>query len=247
VIVVEAVRKRIGGRVVLDDVSLKVRPGTIVGIIGPSAAGKTTVLKVINGLEPFAAGRITVGDVSLTPMMRPADPVATSIRRNVGMVFQHLNLWSYKTVLENITEGPIFVQRMQRREAVGRATDWARELGIVDQLHQYPHQLSGGQRQRVAIARAVVMEPQYLLLDEITSALDPILAGEIADTMLQLKDRGMGIALVSHQIDFVRRNADHVHFLQAGRFLEQGPPESIIDHPQTPELRAFIEAIHHGW
>jgi polar amino acid transport system ATP-binding protein len=215
-------------------------------LIGPSAAGKTTALKVINGLEPFDQGEVAVEELTLRPG-NGTGPTATLIRLRVGMVFQHLNLWPYKTVLQNITEGLVHVKRLPRPKATDIAREWSAQFGIEDQLEKYPNQLSGGQRQRVAIARAVVMQPKFLLLDEITSALDPVLAGEIVDSMVQLKEHGMGIVLVTHQLEFVRRRADCVYFLEKGRIVESGPARATLESPKTAALCAFIESVHRGW
>ncbi len=243
---VDRVTKKFGKHPVLCDVTFSVPPQTIVGIIGPSAAGKTTALKIINGLESFDSGAVQVGDLALGPQTAPLGDAATAIRRRVGMVFQQLNLWPYRTILDNIIEGLVHVKGQRKEESIAEARTWAEQFGIADQLDKYPHQLSGGQKQRAAIARAVVMQPEYLLLDEITSALDPVLAGEIANTIVYLKARGMGIALVSHQIEFIRRNADQVYFLSDGRVLEHGVAD-ILDRPSTPELTRFIDSIHRGW
>jgi ABC-type polar amino acid transport system ATPase subunit len=243
---VVSIGKQFEGRWVFRDLSITVQPGDLVGIIGPSGSGKTTLLKCMNGLLRIDEGTIAVDDAVLAPTVNNSRKDSVVVRRQVGMVFQHLNLWPYWTALENMVAAVIHVRKMDRSEAIERAVAWARRLGVEDQLHKYPAKLSGGQRQRVAIARAVMMEPEFLLLDEITSALDPILAGEIVDTMVELKEGGMGIVFVSHQIDFIRQNANKVYFLDGGRFREQGRPQEVLASPNTPELRHFIEAIRHG-
>ncbi len=242
---VQNIGKQFGGKWIFRNLTMIAKPKELIGIVGPSGCGKTTLLKCINGLLRFEEGMVTVGDLRLMAGSKNHTPVA--IRQRVGMVFQHLNLWPYKTALENIIEGPVYVRRWSKKQAIENAILWAERLKIKDQLGKYPQMLSGGQRQRVAIARAVLMEPEFLLLDEITSALDPVLAGEIVDCMVELKEQGMGIVFVSHQINFIRRNADRVYFLQGEQFMESGTPKEVLAEPKTPELRSFIESIRHGW
>ena len=239
--------KKFGEKTVFWNLSMTARPGELVGIIGPSGSGKSTLLKCMNGMLMLDEGAIRIGELVLRAGPVVHNGTAVSIRRRVGMVFQHLNLWPYKTALENIIEGAVYVRGLAREQAVDLAIRWAKRLSIEDQLKKYPPKLSGGQRQRVAIARAIVMEPEFLLLDEITSALDPVLAGEIIEILVQLKAQGIGIVYVSHQIDFIRRNANQVHFLFGGGFKESGYPEEILQEPKTPELRSFIESVRHGW
>jgi len=247
-IVIDNAGKRFNGKTVFHNLSAVVHPSEFVGVIGPSGCGKSTLLKCINGLLQLDEGTVQVGEYILKAGERIQNGAGVGIRQKVGMVFQHLNLWSYKTALENIIEGPIYVKRMSKEEAIERAFVWAKQLGIEDHIQKYPSMLSGGQRQRVAIARAAIMEPEFLLLDEITSALDPVLAGEVTDILIQLKDKEhIGIVVVSHQIDFIRRYADRVCFLYEGGFKEEGDPQKILTEPQTPELRTFIESVRHGW
>ena len=244
---VHNIGKRFGGRWVFRNLSMIAKPKELIGIIGPSGCGKTTLLKCLNGLVAFDEGRVAVGELELIAGKENQNHTPVMIRQRVGMVFQHLNLWPYKTALENIIEGPVYVRRWSKEQAIEKAVLWAERLKIKDQLEKYPQMLSGGQRQRVAIARAVLMEPEFLLLDEITSALDPVLAGEIVDSMVELKEQGMGIVFVSHQINFIRQNADRVYFLLGGQFKESGMPKEVLAEPKTPELRSFIESIRHGW
>jgi ABC-type polar amino acid transport system ATPase subunit len=239
--------KRFGQVWVFRRLTMTAQSGELVGVIGPSGSGKTTLLKCLNGLWGFDEGRIAVSHLVLTAGTGDQSNTAVRIRQRVGMVFQHLNLWPYKTALENMIEGPLYVKRWRKEEAVEKALMWADRLRIKDQLAKYPGELSGGQRQRVAIARAVLMEPEFLLLDEITSALDPVLAGEIVDSMVELRDRGMGIVFVSHQINFIKRNANRVYFLDNRGLREFGPPEEVLAEPKTAELRSFIDSIRHGW
>lgn len=241
------VGKRFNSSWVIRNVSLEVRPGEMIGLIGSSGSGKSTILRSINGLLRIDEGSIKVADQTLLPDPQPINGNGVLIRQRVGMVFQHLNLWPYRTALENIVDALIYVKRLKKPVAIEKAREWASRLGIESQLNKYPSMLSGGQRQRVAIARAVVMEPQFLLLDEITSSLDPILAGEIAEIMAKLAQEGLGIIFVSHQIDFIRRNASKVYFLDGGHIKESGLPSEILTRPASKELGQFIESVRHGW
>jgi glutamine transport system ATP-binding protein len=241
------ISKSFNGSRVLNDISLLVRPKELVGVIGASGSGKTTLLRCINGLVPIDEGRVEVDGLMLSPHTPVHSEDVVLVRRRVGMVFQHLNLWPYKRALDNILEGMLAVRKLSRKDAIREAMIWAERLQITDQLHKYPGALSGGQRQRVALARALVMAPQFLLFDEITSALDPVLAGEIVDIMTELKAQGIGIVFVTHQIDFIRRSADMLYFLHNGQVKESGVPKETLAKPASPELETFIESIRHGW
>ncbi len=241
------ITKRFGERKVLHGVSMEVRPGQLVALIGPSGCGKTTLTRCLTALEPFDEGEVVVDGLRLRQGMGAWDETAIAVRRQVGIVFQDLRLWPARTTLQQVTDGLISVKRLSRKDADAVARKWAGELGVAEHLDRYPANLSGGERQRVALARAAALEPGYLLLDEITSALDPILAGEVVTLLSHLKDRGMGLLLISHQLEFVRRCADMVYFMKEGRVWETGPPASVLVNPSTPELGEFVAAVRRGW
>lgn len=231
----------------LDGVSFVVEAGEACAIIGSSGEGKTTLLKCINLLLPLDRGEVRLdGEVvvkkdgdndSIQITMDPAE-----LRTRVGMVFQEWNLWPNMTVRENIALAPLHVRGLSRSEAESLAVDLSKRVKIAEKLDVYPNSLSGGQKQRAAIARALAMNPEVLMLDEITSALDPVLAAEVLDVMTELKDDGRTLLLVTHHIDFARAVSDRVIFLHGGKVHETGPPE-ILDEPQTSELRWFLQQV----
>ena len=245
-ITVDAVCKSFNGQCVLSKVSLELCANELVAVIGPSGSGKTTLLRCINNLVTIDSGRISIGQTTISGGVRLTESQATWLRCQVGMVFQSLGLWPYRTALENIIEGPIYIIGMAKRDAIHLARKWAIRMGIEDHLSKYPCQMSRGQSQRVAICRAIVMNPKFLLLDEITSALDPVLAGQIAEILLELKRDGHGILAVTHQIDFVRRSADRVVFMENGSVVEMGSKDILID-PKTEELQRFVNQVRQGW
>ena len=233
------IRKRYGSNVVLDDVSLDVEPGEVVAVIGRSGSGKTTLLRCINGLEKIDDGSIMFDGKPLPlggPQLREA-------RRHIGIVFQSLNLFPHHSVERNITLGPTITNEMPLAEAKRIALDVLREVDLEDKLRAYPTQLSGGQQQRVAIARALAMRPRLMLFDEITSALDPELVGEVVKVLERLATSGMTMVLVTHEMGFARRTADTLVFMHRGRIWEKGPPRESFAAPKTPELEGFIRAV----
>jgi polar amino acid transport system ATP-binding protein len=231
--------KRYGTHTVLHDVSLDVEPGEVVAIIGRSGSGKTTLLRCINGLEPIDGGTITFDGAPL-----PAGGAALrELRRHIGIVFQSLNLFPHHSVERNITLGPTITNKVPLDEAKRIARDVLREVDLEDKLHAYPAQLSGGQQQRVAIARALAMRPRLMLFDEITSALDPELVGEVVKVLERLASSGMTMVLVTHEMGFARRTADTLVFMHQGRVWEKGPPRELFAAPKTPELESFIQAV----
>lgn len=246
-VAIKELSKRFDTRTVLTNVSLMARPGELVGIIGPSGSGKSTLLRCIVGFESFESGIIHVDDDARHAGERFVGKSSVALHRKVGFVSQGLGLWPNKTVASNITEGLIYGRRMARPVAMAIAQEWAVRLRIEGELRKYPTMLSGGQRQRVAIARAVALTPTYLLLDEITASLDPILAGEICEIVSELRTGGTGIVIVSHHIDFVRNCADRVVFLSEGRIVEEGSAMEVLTTPRTPELKKFIESVRRGW
>jgi glutamate transport system ATP-binding protein len=238
-IVLDRVNKWFGSQHVLRDVSLSVARGEVVVVVGPSGSGKSTLCRAINRLEPVDSGQIRVDGRPL-----PAEGRALArLRAEVGMVFQQFNLFAHKSILDNVTLGPIKVRGIGRDEAVRRARELLDRVGIADQAGKMPAQLSGGQQQRAAIARALAMDPQALLFDEPTSALDPEMINEVLDVMTALARDGMTMIVVTHEMGFARRAANRVVFMADGQLLEQAPPADFFDHPKTDRARDFLSKI----
>jgi ABC-type polar amino acid transport system ATPase subunit len=235
------VTKKYGSRVILDRINLRIEPGEIVALIGPSGGGKSTLLRCVNGLNRFDAGEIVVGPHSLTATS--PSPDLQQVRRAFGMVFQDFQLFPHLTALQNVMEAPVRVLKQGHTDVRQRATDLLARMGLGDRLDAYPKQLSGGQKQRVAIARALAMEPRGLLCDEITSALDPELKGEVLDVVTGLRAEGMTIVMVTHEIHFARRAADRVVVLAGGSIIEQGPPAAVLDNPQVARTQRFLSQV----
>jgi ABC-type polar amino acid transport system ATPase subunit len=236
--------KRRGGREVLKGVNLRVERGTVGVLIGPSGCGKSTLVRCANGLELFEEGEVTVGDARLTAGNGTSrEQQLRTLRRSVGTVFQQFNLFSHKTMLENVTEAPIYVLSKPREEAVRQAEALLARVGLTDRLDAYPHQLSGGQQQRVAIARALAMKPQVMLFDEPTSALDPELRDEVLRVMRQLAEEGMTMIVVTHEMQFARDMADHILFFDGGRVAESGAPDEIFSNPKSERTREFLRRV----
>jgi polar amino acid transport system ATP-binding protein len=235
------VTKRYGALTVLDDVSLTIEPGEIIAIIGRSGSGKSTLLRCLNGLEPIQAGSITVDGV------RVNDPATDlrKLRQHVGIVFQSYNLFPHLSVARNITLAPTVVKGMAQDEALTIARDVLRRVGLEEKLDAYPSQLSGGQQQRVAIARSLAMQPKLMLFDEITSALDPELTGEVLKVLEDMARSGMTMALVTHEMGFARRFGSRVLFMHQGKIWEQGKATDVLANPRTPELATFLSAVLH--
>jgi glutamine transport system ATP-binding protein len=236
------VSKWFGDQRVLDRVDLQVGIGEVVVIIGASGSGKSTLIRCVNGLESFQEGSIRVDGQDLHPGSGNTRALA-AIRREVGMVFQHFNLFPHRTVLENLTLAPLKVRRLEAAEAEQRALRLLDRVGILDQAGKYPGQLSGGQQQRVAIARALAMEPRLMLFDEPTSALDPEMIGEVLDAMRELAAEGMTMLVVTHEMGFAREVADRVVYLDQGAILEQGTPERLLNTPREERTRAFLSRV----
>jgi polar amino acid transport system ATP-binding protein len=235
--------KAFGHAVVLRAFELEVQPGEKVALIGPSGSGKSTVLRLIVGLEPPDAGRIELFGDAVYDSEQPA-ATRTPRRGLVGMVFQHFNLFPHMTVLRNVTEAPVHVLGQDRGQAEARARELLAQVGLTDKLAAKPAELSGGQKQRVAIARALAMKPEIMLFDEITSALDPETVGEVLGVLRNLAaSTDMTMLLVTHQMGFAREFADRVAFLADGELVEQGPPASLFEQPQSPRLQAFLQAL----
>jgi len=238
-LVLDGVQKRFGERMVLSGVSLDVAEREVIAFVGSSGSGKSTLLRCVNLLEPIDDGRILLdGDDISVPGLAP-DP----IRRRIGMVFQSFNLFPHLSVIDNVALGPRKVLKLAKRDAIERARDLVARLGLADRADAYPDQLSGGQQQRVAIARSLAVEPEVMLLDEITSALDPELVGEVLDVVRELKGNGMTMLLATHEMAFAREIADRVCFLHEGRILEQGTPEELFTSPREPRTQQFLQRV----
>jgi ABC-type polar amino acid transport system ATPase subunit len=248
-IVVRDVWKRFGTLEVLRGVTLDVDPGEVVVVIGPSGSGKTTLLRALNALETVDGGIITIKGIHLAEPgldshpRRPDDRTIRAVRLEVGMVFQRFNLFPHMTVLDNVTAGPIHVRGVAPAEARARATELLRRIGLADKAAAYPHQLSGGQQQRVAIARALAMEPEAMLFDEVTSALDPELVGEVLKVMRQLAQDGMTMIVVTHEMQFAREVADRVIVMDQGQIIEVGKPQAIFRAPTNPRTAEFLQRV----
>lgn len=240
-VILRDVSKAYGTKVVLDKISLTIEAGQTAALIGPSGGGKSTILRCINGLNSFDSGDITVGPHVLRPNSPPSS--TAHVRRLFGMIFQDFQLFPHMTALQNVMEAPIQVQKLSKKAAAEKAWDLLQRVGLAERADYYPQQLSGGQKQRVAIARALAMEPRGLLCDEITSALDPELKVEVLSTLEDLKNDGLTLIMVTHEILFARRSADRVFLLAEGKIAEEGTAEEVIDHPQTPRGQKFISQV----
>jgi len=236
---VENLHKRFGDLEVLKGLDLKVAKGEVVVIIGPSGSGKSTFLRCVNMLEKPQEGDIYIDEVRIT------DPKANlpKVRQNTGMVFQHFNLFPHLTALGNVMEGPVTVRKMNKEKGRELALELLDKVGLSDKADSYPRNLSGGQQQRVAIARALAMEPKVMLFDEVTSALDPELIGEVLDVMQQLAEDGMTMLTVTHEMHFAERVADRVVMFDEGVVLEEGPPEQMFTQAQNERTRRFLRQL----
>jgi len=224
---------------VLKDINLRVKKGERIVICGPSGSGKSTMIRCINRLEEHQKGQIIVDGIELTNDLKQID----AIRREVGMVFQHFNLFPHLTVLENCTLGPIWVRQTPKAQAEEAAMNYLSKVKIPEQAHKYPGQLSGGQQQRVAIARSLCMNPRIMLFDEPTSALDPEMIKEVLDTMVELAETGMTMLCVTHEMGFARTVADRVIFMDGGEIIEENEPEEFFNNPQHERTKLFLSQI----
>jgi ABC-type polar amino acid transport system ATPase subunit len=242
VIEVRELVKNHGPLRVLDGVSLRVRRGEVAAVIGPSGGGKSTLLRCVNGLEPFQGGEVRADGITLGPGDEGSDRAGAlrELRRRVGMVFQQFHLFPHLSVLENVACGPVFVLGTPREEAEARARQLLDRVGLAEKVRARPDHLSGGQQQRVAIARALAMRPAALLFDEPTSALDPRMAGEVLRVIADLAGSGQTMVVVTHSMGFARRVAHTVHVMHAGRVAESGPPDQVFEAPRSVETRAFL-------
>jgi polar amino acid transport system ATP-binding protein len=245
----EEVCKSFGALHVLKGITLEIDKGEVLCMVGPSGSGKSTFLRCINHLEKVNAGRLYVdGDLigyrdrgTKLHEMSPRD--AAKQRRDIGMVFQHFNLFPHRTALENIIEAPIHVKRVKKDEAIARGKDLLDQVGLSDKAGAYPAQLSGGQQQRVAIARALAMNPKLMLFDEPTSALDPELVGEVLEVMKKLAAEGMTMVVVTHEMGFAREVANKLVFMDGGVVVESGPPREMLANPKHERTKAFLSKV----
>ena len=231
--------KRYGENTVLRDLSFTVRRGEVIVVLGPSGCGKSTLLRCINALEPIQGGEILLGGevIDRSPAGLPA------LRRRIGMVFQSYELFPHMTVLDNITLAPTKVKKIPKAQAEEAARTLLKRVGLTDKEKSYPRELSGGQKQRVAIARALAMEPEVLLLDEVTAALDPEMVREVLDVILGLAQEGKTMLIVTHEMQFARAVADRVLFFDGGEIVEQDIPERFFEHPKTERAQKFLHSF----
>ncbi|MBZ4416879.1 amino acid ABC transporter ATP-binding protein [Myxococcus sp. RHSTA-1-4] len=238
---VKDLSKRYEGRTVLDGISAAFGPGEVVALVGPSGGGKSTLLRCLNGLEPFDEGSVRVGGDVLGPgAARARGEQVWNIRRRVGFVFQQWHLFAHRTALGNVMEAPVYVKGLGRREAREQGRALLAKVGLSHREDAYPSELSGGEQQRVAIARALAMEPEALLLDEPTSALDPERVGELVDLLARLRADGLTLVVVTHEMRFARELASRMLVLHGGRIIEEGPPARVLDSPRHERTRAFL-------
>ncbi|PPS42223.1 amino acid ABC transporter ATP-binding protein [Chroococcidiopsis sp. TS-821] len=240
-------RKSFGQLEVLHDINLRILPGETVCLLGPSGSGKSTLLRCINWLETPNSGEIYIHGTQMgRKTSRGKDTLMTEaelakMRTRVSMVFQHFNLWPHMTVLENITEAPIHVQKRSKADAIAQAEQLLIKVGLLDKKNVYPARLSGGQKQRVAIARALAMKSEVILFDEPTSALDPELVGEVLSVMKTLAQEGMTMLIATHEMQFAKEVADRIVFMDAGRIIETAEPHSFFNQPKTARTKQFLE------
>ena len=241
IVQIEALRKSFGSNEVLKGIDLDVQRGEVIAIIGKSGSGKSTLLRCINGLETFQHGSLRVDGLAL----KHGDARAMrALRQHVGMIFQSFNLFPHLSVGKNVMLAPTLVKQTDAAAVTALARQLLERVGLAEKFDAWPDQLSGGQQQRVAIARALAMQPSVMLCDEITSALDPELVGEVLRVVEGLADEGMTLLMVTHEMNFARKVADRVVFMHAGRIHEMGPPAALFGNPQTAELKQFLSALH---
>ena len=243
------VGKSFGNIVALAHVNLTLARGETVAVVGPSGSGKTTLLRCVNFLIPYDSGRIYVNGRLVgyreerSTLVRDSEHSINQMRKRIGIVFQRFNLFRHRTVLGNLLEGPLYVLRISKEEALARAREVLVTVGLADKVHAYPDQLSGGQQQRVAIARALCMKPELMLFDEVTSALDPELVGEVLAVMRGLARQGMTMLVVTHEMSFARDAADRVAFMDGGKLIAVQPARDFFERPHSPRIEAFLSRL----
>ncbi len=233
------VNKWYGDFHVLKDIDLNIKKGEKVVICGPSGSGKSTTIRCLNYLEKFQKGNITINGTELIDDVK----IVREIRSEVGMVFQHFNLFPHLSILENLVLSPIWVHKIPRKKAIATAMYYLERVKIAEQAHKYPNQLSGGQQQRVAIARCLCINPNIMLFDEPTSALDPEMVSEVLDVMVELAEEGITMVCVTHEMGFAKKIADRVIFMDAGQIIEENTPDEFFDNPQSDRLKLFLNQI----
>lgn len=238
-IIGENIHKSFGDLKVLKGVDLHVKPQEVVVLVGVSGSGKSTLLRCFNFLEMINEGKITIDGLAINPKKDNL----TKIRAEVGMVFQHFNLFPHKTVLENVIEAPVTVKKMKKEEAKKLGMELLEKVGLRDKAEVYPSKLSGGQKQRVAIARSLAMQPKVMLFDEPTSALDPELVGEVLQVMKQLAEEGMTMVVVTHEMKFAKEVADRIIMIDEGRIIESADPKTFFENPQNERTKQFIQLV----
>ena len=236
---VKNLKKNFGSLEVLKDINMEVTEGEVVVLIGPSGSGKSTLLRCLNQLEKATSGQIVIDGYDGTDKHTDINKV----RENIGMVFQHFNLFNHLNVLKNMTLAPVHLKTLSKEEAKNKAMQLLERVGLADRAEAYPSQLSGGQKQRVAIARALEMNPDIMLFDEPTSALDPEMVGEVLAVMKELARDGMTMIVVTHEIGFAREVASRVIFMEGGYIIEEGTPEEVLDHPKEPRTIDFLSKV----
>ncbi len=241
VLEIRHLKKQYGNDAVLKDISLDIHQGEVVVIVGPSGCGKSTLLRCINGLEPIQAGDILLNGNTITD----GKTQWSQIRQKIGMVFQNYDLFPHMTVLDNVLLGPLKVQGRNKLEAAVAAKKLLERVGLQDKINSYPRQLSGGQKQRAAIVRALMMEPEMMLFDEITAALDPEMVREVLDVVLELAKGGMTMIIVTHEMQFARAIANHIVFIDSGEIVETGNPEEFFTQPETERARKFLNIFNY--
>lgn len=247
-IAIFGLQKTYGETLLFRNIQLEVKKGEVVGFIGPSGSGKSTLLRCLNGLESFEKGKVVIDGIELravnkeNPLPQSSESIR-SVRRKVGMVFQHFNLFPHLTVQENIIEAPLRVLRETRESAIDRARLLLRRINLEHKMGSYPSELSGGQQQRVAIARALAMKPEAMLFDEPTSALDPEMVGEVLGVIKDLVSDGMTTLISTHEMDFAREVADRIIVLDRGEIIETGTPEELFSRPKTDRAAAFLSRV----
>ena len=240
-VLVRGLKKQYGDNVVLKSIDLTVNQGEVVCVIGPSGSGKSTMLRCLNRMEEINGGKVFVDGVDITD---PKEDI-NKIRQNIGMVFQHFNLFPHLSVLDNITLAPMELKGLSKVEAESLALYLLESVGLADKAHVAPNSLSGGQKQRVAIARALAMQPDVLLFDEPTSALDPEMVGDVLDVMKRLAEDGMTMIVVTHEMGFAREVADRVIFMDGGFIVEENMPEELFSHPSHERTQSFLNKVLH--